>query len=321
MLRGFILTAAIAAALAQPKGYYAPAAQAADTQAAATPLERWSGERAMADIAAQLRFLPRAIGTEGHERTIDYIKAELAKAAVKAVTTQSWTFSHPERSAIRLTNIIARLNVENPRRLIVGTHYDSIVRAYLDKHRPNDPMPGANNSASGVAVLLETARALSTMPAPPFGVDLVFFDGEEGPLALGAGDPAWIALGSPYFAAHLSEFYPERKPEKAVVFDMVCHKNLKLHPEILSLRYAASEVSRFWQIGRSLAPSIFSNEREEGPVGDDQVALAAAGIPSFLVIDFKYEPWFNTTEDTIDKCSAKSLEAVGRTLVRYLFVP
>ena len=55
------------------------------------------------------------------------------------------------------------------------------------------------------------------------------------------------------------------------------------------------------------------------PIGDDQDALAAAGIPSFLVIDFDYDPWFNTTKDTIDKCSSNSLEAVGRTLVTYLY--
>lgn len=311
------------AALMQLNASEAVAAELAQTQAptAPVPVQGWSGDRAMADIAAQLRFAPRSIGTPGHEQTIDYIKSQLAKTSVKAVKAQSWTYTVPGGTAIKLTNIIASFDPENPRRIIVGTHYDSLARAYRDAERPNEPMPGANNSASGVAVLLETARVLSALPAPPFGVDLIFFDGEEGPLGLGAGDPNWIALGSPYFAAHLGELYPNRKPEKSVIFDMVCYKNLRLNPDISSLEYAGKEVSKFWEIGRSIAPGVFHDERVEAAIGDDQTALAGAGVPSFLVIDFKYEPWFNTTQDTIDKCSAASLEAVGRTLIRYLYTP
>ena len=181
-------------------------------------------------------------------------------------------------------------------------------------------MPGANNSASGVAVLLETARVISNLPRPALGIDMIFFDGEEGPKSLGAGDPNWMALGSPYFTAHLSDLYPDRKPEKAAVFDMVCYKNLQLHPELSSLLYAKTEVVKFWNIGATIAPSVFLRTATDLPISDDHTALAVAGIPSFLVIDFEYEPWFNTTEDTIDKCSTSSLEAVGRTLLRYLYL-
>src|SRR6202041_2710035 len=130
-----------------------------------------------------------------------------------------------------MTNIIAPIDPDAPRRMILGTHYDSIIRAYADKEHPEAPMPGANNSASGVALLLETARALSTLPPPPVGVDFVFFDGEEGPKSLGEGDREWRPLGSPYFAQHLEDFYPNAKPEQAVLFDMVCYKNLELNEE------------------------------------------------------------------------------------------
>jgi Zn-dependent M28 family amino/carboxypeptidase len=284
-------------------------------------LDLWDGQRAMAHIAAQLKFTPRSLDTAGHQQTIDYIKAELAKTGVDAVTTQRWVFRDAGGKAHAMTNVVARFQASNPRRIILATHYDSIVRAYRDAETPNAPMPGANNSASGVAVLLETARVLSLSDKPPVGVDMIFFDGEEGPKSLGAGDPEWRALGSPYFAEHLKDYYPSAKPEKAVVFDMVCDKDLSLKPEPSSAASALTEVQKYWAAGIKIAPSAFITTLTTYPISDDHTALAAAGIPSFLVIDFEYEPFFNTTADTIDKCSAQSLEAVGRTTLQYLYLP
>jgi Zn-dependent M28 family amino/carboxypeptidase len=289
--------------------------------AAEPQTDLWDAQRAMAHIADQLRFTPRAIETPGHQQTIDYIKDAMAKTAADAVTTQSFVTKSDEGKVLHLTNIIARFQVQNPRRIIVATHYDSIIHAYRDAQNPKAPMPGANNSASGVAVLLETARVLSLSPKPDIGIDMIFFDGEEGPLALGAGDPHWRALGSPHFAANLKDYYPDRKPEKAVVFDMVCDKDLTLQPELASLQSALPEVKKFWSIGHSIAPKAFIGQSTSYPISDDHTALSQVGIPSFLVIDFDYEPYFNTTQDTIDKCSADSLQTVGRTLLQYLYTP
>jgi Zn-dependent M28 family amino/carboxypeptidase len=282
---------------------------------------QWDGNRAMAHIAEQLRFTPRSLDTPGHQQTIDYIKAELAKVGVTTVTTQDFVFQGNDGKPHPLFNLVARLQPENPRRVIVATHYDSIVKAYRDAKAPDAPMPGANNSASGVAVLLETARVMSLLPKPPVGIDMVFFDGEEGPKSLGAGDPDWRPLGSPHFAAHLKDFYPNQKPEKAVVFDMVCEKDIQLLPEPSSLKSALGEVKKFWGVGVGVAPQAFVTKSVTYPISDDHTALNEAGIPSFLVIDFDYEPYFNTTQDTLDKCSAQSLEAVGRTLLQYLYLP
>jgi glutaminyl-peptide cyclotransferase len=285
------------------------------------PLDLWDGQRAMARIGDLLRFTPRSIDAPGHEQAIDYIKAEMAKTNADVVTTQRWTFKDAEDKPHAMTNIIARFQPANPHRVIVATHYDSIVRAYRDAKNPDAPMPGANNSASGVALLLETARVLTLLPKPDVGIDMVFFDGEEGPKALGAGDPNWMAIGSPYFAAHLHDYYPNQKPEKAVVFDMVCDKDLDLKPEPSSVAAALPEVKKFWTAGMAIAPKAFSTKTTGYPISDDHTALNGVGIPSFLVIDFEYEPYFNTTQDTIDKCSVDSLQTVGRTLLQYLYLP
>ena len=284
-------------------------------------VELWDGSRAMALIAAQLQFTPRSMGAPGHQQAIDFIKAALAKTSVDVVTTQDWTYRGDDGGSLALSNIVARFQPQNPRRVIVATHYDSIVKAYRDPKTPDAPMPGANNSASGVAVLLETARVLALLPKLPVGVDMIFFDGEEGPKSLGAGDPDWKALGSPHFVDRLKDYYPTTKPEKAVVFDMVCARNIQLKPEPSSLMSAMPEVKKFWGAGIGIAPAAFVTKTTTYPISDDHTALAEAGIPSFLVIDFDYEPWFNTTGDTLDKCDPQSLEAVGRTLTRYLTLP
>jgi glutaminyl-peptide cyclotransferase len=283
--------------------------------------ELWDGQRAMGNIADLLRFTPRSMETPGHQQTIDYVKAELAKAKIDKVTQQRFAFRTDDGKRFAMTNIIARFQPDNPRRVIVATHFDSIVKAYRDAKTPDAPMPGANNSSSGVAVLLETARVLSLLPAPSVGIDFVFFDGEEGSKSLGAGDPDFAPIGSPYFAGHLRDFYPSKKPEKAAVFDMVCDRDLHLKPDPSSIDSAGTEVKKFWEIGIKTAPESFDARSLPYAMSDDHSALAEAGIPSFLVIDFEYEPFYNTTQDTLDKCSPKSLEAVGRTLLKYLYQP
>jgi glutaminyl-peptide cyclotransferase len=217
-----------------------------------------------------------------------------------------------------ITNIIGRFDPTNPHRIIVGTHYDSIVRAYADSTNSNAIMPGANNSASGVALLLETARLLNSVKKPSVGIDFIFFDGEEGPKSLGAGDPQWFPLGSPYFVNNLSDFYTLVKPVQGIIFDMVCDKNLELYPEQTSIKSDSSYVQTFWEIGEKVSSSSFLSTPTLA-ISDDHNALIQAGIPSFLVIDFSYNPWFNTTQDTLDKCSPNSLQSVGLTLVQYLY--
>src|SRR5215470_12228256 len=96
------LAAAVALALSLP-----PAAQAD------VDISLWDGSRAMAHIAEQLRFTPRSMDTPGHQKTIDYIKSELAKSGVTAVTTQDFVFHGSDGKPLALFNIVARLNPDN----------------------------------------------------------------------------------------------------------------------------------------------------------------------------------------------------------------
>ena len=272
-----------------------------------------NGEEMMALISQQLRFGPRFLSATGHKKVQAFLISEMSVLASET-KIQKWQHESQDGTKNELINIIGRFYPENKRKIIIGTHYDSKKFAEYDLKNREAPVPGANDSASGVAVLLEIGRHLADAKnKSDMGIDLVFFDGEEGEESLHPG--GWKPLGSTYFAENLAEFYKE-KPISGVVVDMVCKKNLTLLKERSSVRNAPSEVDFFWDLGRRLYPKVF--QAILGPeIQDDHTPLNNAGIPSFLIIDFNYPP-FHTAEDTIDKCSADSLETVANSVISYI---
>ncbi len=281
-----------------------------------SPENVFSGERAMKDIVDIVALGSRQSGTEGNA-TLRNIIITRMKALGLTVTEDTWTHTSKDGSTLPLGNVLARLNPTAQKRIIVGTHHDSIARAYRDLENPNGYMPGANNSASGVALLFETARVIKNTIPNTLGVDFVFFDAEEGEFGLGAGDMDWKPLGSQHFVSTLAVHYPTTPPSHAVIFDMVCDSDLVLLKDTHGMSSAKNYQEKFWSIGGAMNPEVF-NHREVQTVGDDHIPFIARGIPAFVVIDFSYEPWFNTTKDTPERCSAKSLALIGATLERYL---
>lgn len=280
------------------------------------PEDAFSGERAMKDIEAIVAIGSRQSGTPGNT-TLRTIIATRMRALGLTVTEDTWTHTSKDGSILPLGNVLARLNPTAQKRIIIGTHHDSIARAYRDLENPNGYMPGANNSASGVALLFETARVIKNTIPSTLGVDFVFFDGEEGELGLGAGDMNWQALGSQRFAKTLTTHYPTTPPTHALIFDMVCDSDLTLQKETHGFSSANKYQEKFWSIGGAMNSEVFEH-RKIHTIGDDHIALIAVGVPAFLVIDFEYEPWFNTTKDTPERCSKESLALIGGTLERYL---
>ncbi len=239
------------------------------------------------------------------------------KEYTSEVKTQSWDYKSTDGKDQTLTNIIGRVNPSQERRIILATHYDSKKFADKDVSHNTEPVPGANDSASGVAVLIELARVLSTSSEQPkVGIDFIFFDGEEGDPNVGNDNTQWKPLGSTYFAENLSDFYKKDKPVSAVVLDMVCDENLKIYKEKSSVDHASSQVDEFWNIAKKIDSRVFQDEVKYD-IRDDHTPLNKAGIPSFLLIDFDYPP-FHTVGDTLDKCSAKSLETVTRSVLDYV---
>ncbi len=277
------------------------------------------GKEMLAIIDQQLRYGPRYISATGHKKVQKFLIAEMSMLT-KEIKIQSFQHtSTTDGKTYRLNNIIAHLWPEKKRRIILATHYDSKKFADRDLAQPNKSVPGANDSSSGVAILLELSRALlnSSEVIPNVGVDVIFFDGEEGEENMSGNYKNWKPLGSIYFAEHLSEIYMDKKPIIGVVLDMICDRDLEIIKERSSVKNAPEQVEAFWEIGKKISSSVFKDVIGE-EIHDDHTSLNQVSIPSFLVIDFKYTP-FHTTEDTIDKCSSSSLEIVGNTLIKYIY--
>lgn len=267
----------------------------------------FNGQEMMALIAQQLRYGPRYPGAAGHRQIQNFLIAELQTMAPD-VSVQSWS---------DYQNIIARFNPERPERIMIATHYDTKKYADRDPRTPRAPLPGANDGGSGVAVLLELGRALgSGMNLTNYGIDLVFFDGEEGDEEMFQNNVKWQPLGATYFSEHLADLYGQNPPRLAIIVDMVGDRDLLIQPEPSSLASAPDQVKTFFNLAEKLEPAHFSSA--VGPeIGDDHTPLMAAGIPSLLIIDINYPAW-HTAADDLDAVSPDSLETVSQVLWQYL---
>ncbi len=277
------------------------------------------GNEMLGIIKKQLSFGPRYLSAPGHAEEQKFIVTELRALGV-STSVQQFDYTDAQGYVFHLQNIIGRLNPTNTSRIMLATHYDSMRYAKFDKRNYLVSPPGANNSASGVAMLLEIARYLSTHPTtPPYGIDLVFFDGEEGDEIASLPTSSWALwqpLGSQYFSRHLSEYYSTVLPSFGIVLDVVCGKNDRVNIEDPRSGGAVTLASAFSKYANSEFPHIFSG-RAAGEIFDDHTTLTTAGIPSILLINGSYS-FLDTPRDTIDQCSSESIETVGKNVVDFI---
>jgi Zn-dependent M28 family amino/carboxypeptidase len=257
----------------------------------------FDGERAYAHVTAQCDLGPRPPGSQAWQATGDYIVAELEKQGW-AVETQEFTYRDTP-----VRNIIGKLSADDERPIVIlGAHYDT--RRSADMENPAEPVLGANDGASGVAVLLELARVLDRDKLQN-QVWLAFFDAEDN-----GGLDGWEwCVGSSYMAANLTV-----TPQAVVVVDMVGDADQQLYFEHNS---DPALQAQLWGIAATLGYTSTFIAEYRWAILDDHVPFAQRGISAVDIIDFDY-PYWHTTQDTPDKVSAESLERVGRVLEVWL---
>lgn len=226
-------------------------------------------------------FGERVPGTEGHKKARGYIIKNLKNPEVDS-------FYH---EGVWYYNIYKKFPGEEP--LIgIGVHWDSDINC-----------PGANDGGSGVALLLSLADTIMKNP-PRSKIHLLFFDGED----VGKAE----LLGSSHFAKKCLENY-----SFILILDMVGDKHLGIYKEGHSVKSFPELVDSIWQIGMEIAPSIFYPVVKYYII-DDHISLIKYGIRSILVIDFDY-PYWDTKDDTIDKCSKENLDLMRLFLSKIIY--
>jgi hypothetical protein len=273
------------------------------------------GERAYGYLKEICAIGPRVSGSQGMKQQQDLLTAHFEKLGGK-VSRQEFQARNPLDgvSRVNMTNLIVEWHPQRKDRILLCCHYDTRPFPDEDPVNPRGEFVGANDGASGAAVLMELAHAMATLKCR-YGVDFVFFDGEE--LVYDkARDPYF--LGSEHFAREYVARRPAHKYKCGVLLDMVGDANLQIYREVNSLRSITNRqlVADIWGVARDLGVREFIAYTKY-EVRDDHLALNdIARIPTIDIIDFEYpgvrgQNYWHTTQDVPERCSAQSLAKVG----------
>ncbi|MEZ4411622.1 MAG: M28 family peptidase [Gemmatimonadales bacterium] len=271
------------------------------------PPRPFDGEAAYRAVEAQVAFGPRIPGTPGHAAEAAWLDS-LLRPLADTLIVQRWTHVTATGDSLPLVNFVARFNPGAGERVLFLAHWDTRPRADGPESRDSSAaVPGANDGASGTAVLLGVAAALRQAP-PSVGVDLLFVDGEDYGVF---DDKADVLLGSRYYADNPA---PGPPPLYAVLLDMIGDRDLQIYQEGNSVTGAPEVVDLVWRVAKQAGHGNVFVPALRYTITDDHLSLQAKGIRAIDVVDFDY-PYWHTPDDTPDKVSAQSLQVVGEVVL------
>lgn len=272
-------------------------------------------------ILKQLSFGPRNPNSSGHKLAKEFLFNELKKFA-DTVYHQNFNYPGYDREILNCSNIIASFNPQEKIRILLCAHWDTRPRSDEDKNPANQnrPIPGANDGASGVAVLLSLAKILSEQK-PDFGIDIILFDAEDYGKK---NDLMNYSLGSKYFIQNKPEYI---NPQFGILLDMVGDREAIFKKEPNSYQFAPDVVELVWKLAGELNLKTFSNEFSN-PIYDDHIPLGEMGIKIINIIDADLigadssnprRNYWHTQNDTIENISKETLNEVGKLLTHLIY--
>ncbi len=283
----------------------------------------FNADSSFAYIERQVAFGPRVPNTAAHREASAYLAAELRRHGAQ-VALQEFQATAYDGTLLEACNIIASFFPEKSHRILLFAHWDS--RPYAD----NDPQPqnhrtpidGANDGASGVAVLLEIARQIEAY-TPKVGVDIFFFDVEDYGKPYFSTFPdkgdTW-ALGAQYWANTPHDL--AYRADYGILLDMVGGKGSRFAKEGFSLRQAPDIVNKVWNAARVLGYGDYFVDMRGGFIDDDHIYVGRR-VPSIDIIAYDEEngfvPQWHTLDDTVEYIDKAVLEAVGQTLLWVIY--
>lgn len=282
----------------------------------------FSGDSAYVYVKNQVEAGPRNPDSEGHRQTRQYLVQKLRDYAGSNVFVQEFTHQGYEGDTLNMANIIAAFNTQSSDRIMLCAHWDTRPRADQSETKSDQPILGADDGASGVALLLELARIFHQNP-PPIGVDIILFDGEDYGRE---GDNANYFLGSRYW----SNNPPVRNynPRFGILLDMVGGQNATFPKEGYSMQFAPSLVNEIWNIADQMGYDTLFVDQQGANISDDHYIInELAHIPTIDIIRHtvgseggtKFAPYWHTHRDRLDIIDKNVLDAVGEVLTELIY--
>ena len=302
-----------------------------DNDSVTTPLgPSFDADSAWQWCHEQCAFGPRTMNSPEHERCKDWI-IEKFKEYGCTVTEQHATLRGWDGKKLKSTNIIATTSTDRDKlRIMLCAHYDT--RSWADndpvKDNHHTPVLGANDGASGIAVMIEIARLLQADTALNAAVDFVCFDAEDYgiPIWEGTDDESSWALGAKYWSEN--EPYKEgQRPLFAILLDMVGGENATFYQEGMSLQLAPNIVDKVWGAAQRAGYSNWFPMEAGGYVTDDHIPVNKfAHIPCIDIIPYYpncresgFGPTWHTVNDNMQHIDRETLKAVGQTIIQVIY--
>ncbi len=326
----FAITAAMSLALIACSGSKTSAAATTDNTAAATDEPgQFSADSAMAYASRQVEFGPRVPGTAAHAACRDWLVNTLRTAGADSVAilrsqATAWDGTH-----LDVQNIFATFNAAAPTGILVLAHYDT--RPWADSETDptlrDTPIDGANDGASGVAVILEIARNLGLRPAD-VRVDLLLTDCEDYGVrsdAPASGDEDSWAIGARRFAEHLPYSSAMPAPRFGILLDMVGGRGARFNREYFSVTEAQKPTAKIWAMADRMGLADRFPMAVGGAITDDHLPLIRAGIPTADIIESanpatgSFPATWHTHEDNLSNLDPATMLAVGRVVLNVIY--
>lgn len=302
------------------------------TQSSAVPVPRFDRDTAYQYVAQQLAFGPRVVNSEGHQQMREWL-VEKMRSFGATVIEQHFEAKAYTGETLNGTNIIAQYNPGVSNRILLSAHWDTrpFADSPINTERRDEPILGADDGGSGVAVLMEVARQLGENPIE-LGVDIVLFDAEDygeskEEYANEAEQQASIfsyGLGSQHWSRnkHTSSSY-----QYGILLDMVGARNAYFPKEEYSRYFAADVVDKVWKLAQSMGYGNYFVDAEGGGVTDDHFFVnTIANIPMIDIINLppdsenkSFADHWHTHNDNLDVIDKRTLRAVGQVVLAILY--
>ena len=286
-------------------------------------IPQFDADSAFKYVADQLSFGYRHPGTKGHEKCAAYIASTMSRWC-DTVIVQKFSTTLWDGQKVEGKNIIASLAPQKEKRILLAAHWDSRQWADHDIDTANwhKPLLGANDGASGVAVLMEMARVMSAMP-PDVGVDFVFFDVEDQGIAEWAGryeDNTWCK-GSQHWAQNPHRMFYTAK--YGILYDMVGTENPRFTKEEISMNFAKGLMNKMWTCAAAIGyGNVFVDELSNAILDDHLYVNQILGIPMIDLVQNSpqcsfYTHWHTVNDDlqAIDKSTMKIVATVSMKVI------